>query len=240
MVSQRKETVLRKLLVKDLRKLLKDNGLKSSGKKAVLIGRLMENNVDTSGVSSSRVKKEMTEEKKQVLRDRLKRARESRVKPVPVSLVKQPEPEPTFEEKVNQDFVDTLPEQDKDKARSITLKKRVSLPKSIPSIPLPKVVKKVPDTPKNKIVSLVLLNRQVLDNLDNNLTDMISGDRDMVLRLRKLISNNKDKRLDVLTKMVKDEFDEDGDETEEESEYEDVESEDNLEPVPEESPDVEV
>ena len=81
-MSKRKEKQLRKLTVNDLAKILRDNNVKGRSKlsrKAQKIEKILELGLDISGVKSTRVKRVVSEERKQQLREQLKRAREKKM-----------------------------------------------------------------------------------------------------------------------------------------------------------------
>lgn len=78
--TKRKEMQLKKFNSKDLKKLLKEHKVKGFSKmtKSKLVQKVLEMQIDFSNAKSSRVKREMTEERKEILRERLKKARAMR------------------------------------------------------------------------------------------------------------------------------------------------------------------
>ena len=90
--ESRKRSKLKKFLIKDLKRIVKQNGVKGYSKwnKSRLIDEIVERNINISAEKSTKVKREMSEERKQVLREQLKKAREKRR----VFIAPEPSPEP--------------------------------------------------------------------------------------------------------------------------------------------------
>ena len=131
---QRKSTILKKLLVKDLKAILKAKGLKVGGKKSILVQRILDNNLDITGVKSSRVKKEISPERKKQLVEQLAKGREKkRLAKIELEMEMRDVAGDSLETVKEKDFREDL----KLLKKKMTDRKKVKLPESIPEIELP-------------------------------------------------------------------------------------------------------